>query len=195
MNRYYWPTPFEQWTEQLWSKAGIRSAQQLNIDEVASRLNVWVHYMDETSRALEYLGMRSILVDKRLGRREQWEEFLHELCHVLRHAGNQTLMPKSFCESQEAEANRFVLYAAMPASMIRDLKLPDHLDEAVEALAERFGVTPALASRRLEQIQRRIFSRILWEEAIKHEGFRSLPSAQRKSPPHGRALEPFTVSV
>lgn len=167
MNLSYAQTTLEQWTEQLWDKAGIRAVSQLNIDEVAARLNVWVHYMDETSRALEYLGMRSILVDKRLGAREQWEEFLHELCHVLRHAGNQTLMPKSFCEGQEAEANRFVLYAAIPASMLMAIALPDSMEEAAELLADRFGVTPALARRRLEQIQRRIFARALWEEALK----------------------------
>jgi len=167
MNLHYDPTPFEQWTDQLLTKAGIRSVSQLNIDEVAARLNVWVHYMNETSRALEYLGLRSILVDKRLSEREQWEDFLHELCHVLRHAGNQTVMPKAFREGQEAEANRFVMYAAIPASMLADLKLPDRMDEAAEWLAERFGVTIALAARRLEQIQRRIFARILWEEALR----------------------------
>lgn len=165
----YDPTPFEQWTEQLWTQAGIRAASQLNIEEVASRLNVWVHYLNDTSRAFEYSGMRSILVDKRLSRTEQWEDFLHELCHVLRHAGNQTMMPKSFCESQEAEANRFVLYAAIPASMLQETKLPDRIDEAVELLSEKFGVTLALARRRLEQVQRRIFSRILWEEVLKRD--------------------------
>jgi Zn-dependent peptidase ImmA (M78 family) len=169
MNRNFPSTPLEQWTEQLWSKAGITSPSQLNIDEVSSRLNVWVHYLNESSRALEYLGMRTILVDRRLDRREQWEEFLHELCHVLRHAGNQTLMPKAFCDGQEAEANRFVLYAALPATLLREISLPDGLDEAAESLADKFGVTPRLARARLEQIQRRIFSGILWEEALKSE--------------------------
>lgn len=169
MHRYYSLTPFEQWTEQLWRQAGIREVGQLTIDEVAMRLGVWVHYMSETSQALEYMGMRSILVDKRLSEREQWEAFLHELCHVLRHAGNQTLMPRSFCEGQEAEANRFVLYAAIPAFMLAGSKMPDRLDEAAAWMAERFGVTPRLALRRLEQIQRRIFERVLWEEAKRHE--------------------------
>jgi len=170
MHRYYLLTPFEQWAEQLWRQAGIREVGQLSIDEVAMRLSVWVHYLSETSQALEYMGMRSILIDKRLGEREQWEDFLHELCHVLRHAGNQTLMPKSFCESQEAEANRFVLYAAIPAFMLADMKIPNRLDEAAAWMADRFGVTPRLALRRLEQIQRRIFERILWEELKCQEG-------------------------
>ena len=177
MHRYYSLTPFEQWAEQLWRQAGIREVGQLTIDEVAARLGVWVHYMSETSQALEYMGMRSILVDKRLSEREQWEAFLHELCHVLRHAGNQTLMPRSFCEGQEAEANRFVLYAAIPAFMLAGLKMPDRLDEAADWLAERFGVTPRLALRRLEQIQRRIFERVFWEEAKRQED-KALPPAE-----------------
>jgi len=169
MHRFYLLTPFEQWTEQLWRQAGIREISQLTIDEVSARLDVWVHYLSETSQALEYMGMRSILIDKRLSEREQWEDFLHELCHVLRHAGNQTLMPKSFCEGQEAEANRFTLYAAIPAFMLVDIKIPDRLDEAAAWMADRFGVTPRLALRRLEQIQRRIFERILWEEVTRQE--------------------------
>ncbi|MGG1314041.1 ImmA/IrrE family metallo-endopeptidase [Cohnella laeviribosi] len=169
MLRYYRPTPFEQWIENLWRKAGILTPGQLTIDEVASRLNVWVHYLDVTSRALEWMGMRTILIDKRLGRAEQWADFLHELCHILRHAGNQTLMPRSFLEHQEAEANRFTLYASMPYYMLKDMPLPERKNEAVACIASRFGVTFAMASRRLEQIQRRTFEAILWEEFERHE--------------------------
>lgn len=186
MNRYYALTPFEQWTEQLWRHAGIHAVSQLNIDEVADRLGVWVHYLSETSQALEYMGMRSILIDKRLSERKQWEDFLHELCHVLRHAGNQTLMPKLFCQGQEAEANRFVLYAAIPAFMMEGMKMPDRLDEAVEWMADRFGVTTLLAQRRLEQIQRRIFERVIWEEALRREFDSMIMHSPCSANPHFR---------
>lgn len=174
MYRHYRTTPLEQWIEQLWLKSGIVSPSQLNIDDVAGRLDVWVHFMQDTSRALEYMGLRSILIDKRQGREAQWEDFLHELCHILRHAGNQTTMPRLFCEGQEAEANRFVLYASTPFFMLRELKLPDRMDEASEFIASHFGVTHELASKRLEQIQRRMFASILWEEALKQEAQRLL---------------------
>jgi hypothetical protein len=157
----------EQWIESLWRRAGILTPGQLTIDEVASRLNVWVHYLHQRSKALEWMGLRSILVDKRLSRAEQWEEFLHELCHILRHAGNQTLMPRPFLESQEADANRFVLYASMPHFMLRQFRLPDRQSEAAGLIASHFGVTHALAYQRLEQIQRRTFEAILWEEIEK----------------------------
>ncbi len=169
MYNYYRTTPFEQWVEHLWIRSGILTPSQLNVEEVASRLDVWVHFMNDTSRALDYMGMRSILVDRRLGREAQWEDFLHELCHILRHAGNQTVMPKLFCEGQEAEANRFVLYAAIPFFMLRKLRLPARIDEAAETIALHFGVTFELAGKRLEQLQRRTFAAILWEEAIKLE--------------------------
>ncbi|MBN2981951.1 MULTISPECIES: ImmA/IrrE family metallo-endopeptidase [Cohnella] len=164
MLRYYQPTPFEEWIENLWRKAGIATPEQLTIDEVAARLNVWVHYLNVSSRALEWTGMRSILIDKRLSRAEQWGDFLHELCHILRHAGNQTLMPRSFLEHQEAEANRFALYASMPYYMLKKIRLPERRSEAIAHIASRFGVTFSLASRRLDQIQRRTFEAILWAE-------------------------------
>ncbi|BBI31447.1 ImmA/IrrE family metallo-endopeptidase [Cohnella abietis] len=169
MYKYYQTTPLEQWIEQLWMRSGIVSVSSLNVDEVAVRLDVWVHYMQDTSRALEYMGMRSILIDQRQDRESQWEDFLHELCHVLRHAGNQTTMPRLFCEGQEAEANRFVLYAAIPFFMLQHLKLADRIDEAAGQIAMHFGVTFELARKRLEQIQRRTLSSILWEEALKQE--------------------------
>ncbi|MFC4302976.1 ImmA/IrrE family metallo-endopeptidase [Cohnella boryungensis] len=180
MYSYYRTTPLEQWIEHLWMKSGILTPAQLNVEEVAAKLDVWVHFMRDTSRALEYMGLRSILVDQRLGREAQWEDFLHELCHVLRHAGNQTIMPKLFCESQEAEANRFVLYAAMPFYMMRHLKLPQRIDEAVEVIAVHFGVTFELARKRLEQIQRRTLAAILWEEALKHEAMAFPQKFERK---------------
>ncbi|WP_239616156.1 ImmA/IrrE family metallo-endopeptidase [Cohnella mopanensis] len=169
MYRYYQTTPLEQWIDQLWLKSGITAPSQLNVEEVASRLDVWVHYLKDTSRALEYMGMRSILIDQRQNRDAQWEDFLHELCHVLRHAGNQTTMPRLFCEGQEAEANRFVLYAAMPFSMLRQLKFPERMDEASDVISLHFGVSHELAHKRLEQIQRRMFAAIIWEEALKQE--------------------------
>jgi Zn-dependent peptidase ImmA (M78 family) len=185
MKQHYRTTPLEQWTEQLWIKSGIVTTSHLNVDEVAASLDVWVHYMKESSRALEYMGMRSILIDKRQERAGQWEDFLHELCHVLRHAGNQTTMPRSFCEGQEAEANRFVLYAAIPFFMLQPFKLPDRLDEAAEFIACQFGVTFELAYKRLEQIQRRTLAAILWEEALRQDAHNLL--LQMKEHEHSKS--------
>lgn len=193
MLRYDMTTPMEQWIENLWRRAGILSPAQLNVDEVANRLNVWVHYLNQSSKALEWMGMRSILLDRRLSRVEQWEDFLHELCHVLRHAGSQTLMPQAFLEHQEADANRFVLYAAVPSFMLQGVRLPERQSEAADWIASHFGVTHTLAYQRLEQIQRRTFEAILWEELEKLEGSRGgRPSRSRSG---GEALSASLAEV
>ncbi|MCY1631342.1 MULTISPECIES: ImmA/IrrE family metallo-endopeptidase [Bacillus] len=48
-----------------------------------------------------------IILDSRLSPPEQWKEFGHELCHVLRHEGNQLTMSPLSAELQEMQANVF----------------------------------------------------------------------------------------
>ncbi|MFE0508100.1 ImmA/IrrE family metallo-endopeptidase [Peribacillus butanolivorans] len=38
------------------------------------------------------------------------QEFAHELCHILRHDGNQIYMPKMFIKLQENQANYFTYH-------------------------------------------------------------------------------------
>ncbi|GIP35500.1 hypothetical protein J2TS4_47100 [Paenibacillus sp. J2TS4] len=110
------------------------------------------------------LGMYSINIDSRLSSEQQWEDFLHELCHVLRHSGNQFLMPESFLEWQEQDANSFVPYAAIPFFMLKRMELPPHQNDLIDLLTATFKVTRKLAKKRVEQIQRRILQGILDEE-------------------------------
>lgn len=65
-----------------------------------------------------------MFLDGRLPLDQQRLDFLHELCHLLRHAGNQMIMPESFTKMQELEAEQFLLFAAMPFSMISRLDIP-----------------------------------------------------------------------
>lgn len=167
MFRYYETTPLEQFVEKTYEVHGIHTPQQLIIEEISRRLNIWVHYYRLRSRAIETTpGKYSIFLDSRLTPEKQLVEFLHELCHLLRHAGNQMVLPKSFTKAQEIEADHFVLYAAMPISMISKLSLPDNQVDAIRFLASTFRVPLFLAKQRLEQIQRRIYQgKLLYETA------------------------------
>lgn len=153
---HYSSTPLEQWIEDLYRQHDLNKPHDLNIQTLADKFNVWIYFMQYRSQAIERNGLYSICIDSRLNQAEQWEEFLHELCHVLRHAGNQIHMPTTYTQMQEVEANNFVLYAAIPYFMVKELKLPDIQNEAIDFLAETFSVTHSLAHRRLEQIQRRL---------------------------------------
>lgn len=154
MNNYQL-TPLEQWIQDLYLRLKITEPSQLNIVDLAARLNVWIYFRSMTSKALEIDGHFSINIDSRLNQREQYEEFLHELCHLLRHSGNQSNMPELFSVKQEQEAQHFILYAAIPYSMFIQLELPEMLQDIAEVLVQEFGVTQELAIKRIEQIQQR----------------------------------------
>ncbi|GIO36262.1 hypothetical protein J41TS12_11230 [Paenibacillus antibioticophila] len=170
MFAHYQMTILEEFLESTYEAAGIIYPHQITVEELSQRLNVWLHYKPVTSRALEAVsGMYSMFLDERLPADQQRLDFLHELCHLLRHAGNQISLPAAFTEMQEIEAEHFVLYAAMPFSMIKRLDLPNRRGLAVSALVETFHVPAAFAERRLDQLQRRVLQN-MWNQISKeHE--------------------------
>ncbi|ASA23511.1 ImmA/IrrE family metallo-endopeptidase [Paenibacillus donghaensis] len=157
MQSYYQMTVLEKWTEDLYKRMHLNQPSQINISYISDRLNIWVHYLDVRSKCIEAsAGMYSMFIDNRLPSSLQRLEFLHELCHLLRHAGEDTLMPERFTSSQEDESERFILYAAMPYSMISRMPLPELREEAIQQVAAEFQVPVELALQRIDQIQRRI---------------------------------------
>lgn len=166
MFQHYTLTHLEQFVEELYQRNGILSPQQLNIEEVARRLNIWIYFSGLGSKAVEIReGLGSINIFKYQSRTLRWLDFLHELCHLLRHAGDQTIMPEQFTAAQEAEADHFVLYASMPFFMIRQMHLPDRRNEAIAYIASEFRVTTEIAEKRVDQIYRRILRGQLLEVA------------------------------
>ncbi|PAD73702.1 ImmA/IrrE family metallo-endopeptidase [Paenibacillus campinasensis] len=158
MFSHYVKTHLEDFIEDVYLKAGILTPDQLTIDEVSYRLNIWVHYAKVSSRALESAqGMYSMFLDNRLTPMRQKLDFFHELCHLLRHAGNQMLMPRSFTQAQEYEADMFVMYATMPYFMLTELDIPTIHNDATNYISTMFNVPWQLAKRRVDQILRRHF--------------------------------------
>lgn len=153
MSCHHQTTKTEQFVESLYQEIGISETHQLVIDELSQRLNIWVHYASIPSKAIESEGgLSTMFIDDRNPLVKQWLEFLHELCHLLCHAGNQTVMPEQFTQAQEREAEWFVLYAAVPFSMLNKLILPTCKSDAIAFVAHEFRVPLELAERRIEQI-------------------------------------------
>lgn len=161
---HYQTTPLEQWVEALYDQHGISTPAQLSMTNLAAKLHIWIYTMDMSSMAIEKDGLFSINVDRRLSVKEQWEDFLHELCHVLRHSGNQMIMPDRYVGWQEQDASAFQLYAAIPLPMLKKLSLPEQKNEMIAFLTEEFQVTYRLAKERIEQIQRRVLQGIMDHE-------------------------------
>ena len=158
MLSHYRTTILEEFVEATYEAIGITSPEQITVEQLSSRLNIWVHYGPVTSRALEAAGgMYSMFLADRLSPPQQRLDFLHELCHLLRHAGNQMSMRAAYTRMQELEAEQFVLYAAMPSSMVsRFTPILPTMEAAVPCLADAFNVPIEFAAKRVDQIKRRI---------------------------------------
>ncbi|WII37983.1 ImmA/IrrE family metallo-endopeptidase [Paenibacillus thiaminolyticus] len=89
MFEHYIMTQIEKYQEDLYRRIGVTHPDHLTMEEMAARLNVWLYFGPVESKALEVRpGMYSVNIDSLLDPRQQWLDFLHELCHLLRHAAD-----------------------------------------------------------------------------------------------------------
>ncbi len=72
--------------------------------EITKRLNIWLYFAPFGSHAMERKQIASLVIDNRISQPKQWEDFGHEICHLLLHSGNQLLMHQMFLDFQEAKA-------------------------------------------------------------------------------------------
>lgn len=149
--------PLEQKINELYQMHGITKPEHLSVESLAEKFNVWVHYHNKKSKGIEVSpDVYTIFLDNRLPEDKQRLEFLHELCHMLRHAGNQTIMPELFTQAQESEADRFVFYAAIPFFMLEKLRLSSVRSEAIGYISREFSVPLDFAKKRYEEIEDRV---------------------------------------
>ena len=127
----------------------LHRPSQLKMEDIARRLNIGLFYWNEPSQALFANGHSFIFLNLLSLPSFQWQDFCHELGHVLWHAGDQMRLPPSFVEYQEFKANNFSLHAAVPTFMLNELDLPEIYDEAVRLIQKKFRVSASFAARRL----------------------------------------------
>jgi Zn-dependent peptidase ImmA (M78 family) len=152
----YKPTDLEQWITLQYQQNGIHYASDLDIERIASIFNITVLTSEGPSHAQWDDDFCVIFINGCHSEEKKREVFFHELCHPLRHEGNQNNMPASFIELQEIQASIFQLYAAMPAHMLEEFK---DLSGSVhtKVVSEEFKLSEKFVTRRLEQINQRIF--------------------------------------
>lgn len=163
---HYHETVLEQWINDQYLSNHVLSADDLDISRVAAMFGVGLIY--DSCKSFSDNNEGVIILDKRESNIRSRMVFFHELCHVLRHVGDQRIMPELFRDAQEADANAFTLYASMPFYIIDKLNLPERQNDVIDYLASTFQVPMKLAKERLEQIQRREFQGIMMEAAKRH---------------------------
>lgn len=150
-------TPLEEEIKKLYQSMGIYRPDQMELFDMAGKLEIWVHIADFESQSLEREeGLFSIILDIYKSEAEQWEDFGHELAHVLFHAGCQYKLPDSFVDFQESKANNFALHFCIPTFMILDSGLPYTWNEAILFVMDTFNVTEHFARKRLEHFNNQV---------------------------------------
>ncbi|WP_019636953.1 ImmA/IrrE family metallo-endopeptidase [Paenibacillus fonticola] len=173
---YYQETSLEQWINSKYQNCGLLDVEQHDIERIAEVFDIELVYaacpsFSDNEERVIFLNKHTDDVMARV-------IFFHELCHVLRHAGDQRSMPSLFKHAQEAEADQFVLYAAVPFYMFVKLPIPDRRNEAIPYIADTFRIPLDLAEQRLDQIQRRVLQGSLIAAAQEAERRQSEPEVQ-----------------
>ncbi|OLN21931.1 hypothetical protein BTO30_12050 [Domibacillus antri] len=151
-------THLEDFIETFYTSIGIQDPNELGIERIAARMGVIVDYVDGVSKCFKIECCSVILLNQHLSPHAQWQEFAHELCHLLLHAGNQHALPSAFLELQERQANNFALHFCIPSFMLERINLPFQKQAAILVISEIFGVEPSFAALRFEQYTRRVQS-------------------------------------
>lgn len=148
----YKPFELEKWISRYYLRHGINFPDDIDERTIARSFDIHLTYKEKRSFAFEDGKFKLINIDSRLSKSEQREQFFHELCHILRHCGYQTMMPKAFRELQEFDAMRFTRYATIPFGMLKyiDLKSPHVIYE----MANTFNVSEDICRERLDGIYR-----------------------------------------
>lgn len=143
-------THTEDFIENLYTQLGIFLPYQLDFKEIAYRLDIQLYYWKNPSQVLFLKDQAYIFLEEGLTPQQLWQDFCHELSHVLFHSGSQAKMPYSWIEYQEWKANSFMLHACVPTFMLKKLALPLGEKNAVQFICEHFNVEEVIANQSLQ---------------------------------------------
>lgn len=139
----------------IYHSLNISEPSQINhdliIDIISDIFNINIFYFDESSEANNLGGTYSIFLNVNQTKQQIWQDFAHELAHILGHDGYQRFMHNPFREYQEWQAEQFALHFCVPTFMLNHLELPSLKCEAVRFIATLFNVQDTFANNRLEK--------------------------------------------
>ncbi len=140
-------THVEDYVNELYESLSIKEPYQLDIDHIAKKLRLQVHYGD-----FSFKFDNKIVIRKSTKQRE-WQSFGHEICHFLRHIGSHLSMNYLFRDLQEYQANHFSYHFCVPTFMLRKLK-----EVSVDVIMNLFNVEFNFAVRRLEMYKNKVLN-------------------------------------
>lgn len=143
---YY--THTEDFVMQLYMKIGIASPEGLDYRIIAHALGIEVYLWPKRSMAMFHNHLPYIMLHDQQSEAQLWQDFCHELCHVLLHEGGsqkKAIYP-GWIKYQERKANYFMRHATVPTFMLDNYK-----ELSVTSISEHFCVEHHLAHQRLNE--------------------------------------------
>lgn len=151
----YSPSNLEDWIIDRYIDHGIFFPSDMECDRIADVFAAEILKSPGPSHVQWDDDFCIIFINDELSEEKARETFFHELCHPIRHIGNQRRIPGTMVELQENQAAHFQLYAALPFHIIEPY-LKYHQSDLLIVLADEFRLPGQLVLDRLEQIHRRI---------------------------------------
>lgn len=156
----YQKTELEMIIENLYKRNDILLPSDLTFNKLKKVFNVEVHFLENApNRAIWDDDDAVIFLNPKLDEKEMRKIFFHELGHPFLHVGSQEQQSTLFRSLQEAQANQFLIYSAIPFFMLESLDLPMHGQAATILIEEIFNIPNEIAAKRMTLIQQRITKR------------------------------------
>ncbi|ABY44792.1 ImmA/IrrE family metallo-endopeptidase [Bacillus mycoides] len=154
----YHTTQLEDYIQDLYQSLSIFIPEQIDMIGISRKFNIWIHFAPFGSRAICRDNLPSIIIDNRKSIHHQWEDFGHELCHILFHVGNQLHIRRTLIDYQEAKAKNFMLQFCVPTFMLRKIDFPDTREETIYLIAETFNVSIETAHKRFSHYENQLLA-------------------------------------
>lgn len=129
----------------------IETPEQLDMFEIARKLNVNLYFIDGICEANTLGAQNNIFINENLCLEKKRQSFAHELGHILLHDGYQLRLKDSFVDYQEWKANSFMYHFCVPTFMLEQIQFPRLFKQAAWLIAETFNVELHFAAIRLKQ--------------------------------------------
>lgn len=82
----------EDFTQKVYEDIIVYKPNELNLYSIADSLNISVFPISTNSQAVQFEGRQYIFLSNSLSAPKRFEVFVHELGHILLHAGNRRSM-------------------------------------------------------------------------------------------------------
>jgi Zn-dependent peptidase ImmA (M78 family) len=152
----YRPFPLEEKVMKMYKNMNIYKPEDIDIRKIAYYFRIHLKFSANRSYSFQNGNFMIININKSLNKMKQREVFFHELCHLLRHYGNQYKnMPRAFRELQEWDAEHFTRYAAIPFHMLSVVNWNSKY--IINEMATIFCISENICKNRLDHITRNKF--------------------------------------